>query len=121
MNASESRLQHGSVAKGVGDDLAAVALFDEQAFKQICGSHRPAVRHWESQVRNGSLQAVHKAAGSTLLLPAIGGHDAYCEFVRNRAARSLVSRLQARLAIRTDILPHLGQVSHAVRQAAPGQ
>ena len=42
---AEHQLQDGSLAERVGDDLEAAALLDEQAFKQICGSDRPAVRH----------------------------------------------------------------------------
>ena len=58
---TEHQLQNGSLAKGVGDDLKAAALLDEQAFKQIRGSDRPAVCLRGSQVRNASFEVVHEA------------------------------------------------------------
>ena len=54
---TEHQLQNGSLAKGVGNDLETAALLDEQAFKQIRGSDRPAVCHRESGNRRCAMQA----------------------------------------------------------------
>jgi hypothetical protein len=40
---AEHQLQNGSLAEGVGNDLEAVALLDEQTLKQICRADRPAM------------------------------------------------------------------------------
>jgi hypothetical protein len=66
----------------------AAALLDEQAFKQIRGSDRPAVCLRGSQVRNASFEVVHEAGNSTFLLlnawqVGEGLALAYTEYPRN--------------------------------------
>ena len=58
---TEHQLRNGSLAKSVGNDLEAAALLDDPAFKQIRGSDRPAGRHREPQVRNGSFEVVQQS------------------------------------------------------------
>src|SRR5262245_52318161 len=116
---AEHQLQNSSLTKGVGNDLEAAALLDEQALKQIRRADRPAMGHRELKVCDTGLEVVHETCDAAFLLPAVIGDNAGRELARDRAARRLVGRLYTCLELRPHILRHLGcQIAHTMRQAA---
>src|SRR5262249_56118018 len=66
---AEHQLQNSSLTKGVGNDLEAAALLDEQAFKQIHRADRPAMGHRELKVCDTGLEVVHETCDAAFLLP----------------------------------------------------
>jgi hypothetical protein len=84
---TEHQLQDLSLAKGVGDDLEAVALFDEEPLKQVRGANRPAVRHGEAEVCNAGFEVVHEASHTPFLIMAEVCNDAGGKLTGNGAVR----------------------------------
>ncbi len=80
------QLQDGSLAEGVGDNLEATALLDEQTLKQIRRADRAAVGDRESQVRDAGFEVVHEAGNRSVVLAAIIGNDPGRELARNGSA-----------------------------------
>src|SRR6266542_437349 len=116
---TKHQLEDRPLAEGIRDDLEAAALLNEQTLEQIRGPDRPAMGHWEAQVRDAGFEVVHEAHNRALVLLAVVGHDAGCKLAGNRPARRLVGRLGPHLELRPYILRQLGsQVAHAMRQAA---
>ena len=62
---AEHKLEDRLLAEGVGDDLEAPALLDEQALQEVGGqdADRPAVRDGHAQVRDAGLEVGGQALG----------------------------------------------------------
>jgi hypothetical protein len=76
---AEHQLQNSSLAKGVGNDLEAAALLDEQAFKQIRRADRPAMGHRELRRPRARAQARLGVYNERAQLPA--SPSEHCSFL----------------------------------------
>src|SRR5512132_220763 len=88
---AEHQLEHGLLAKGVGDDLQAPALLDEQTLEEVRRPDRPAVGDRHPQMRDAGLEVVREAAHGSGQLGREVGDDAGREIAGDGTRRRLVA------------------------------
>src|SRR6516164_1568916 len=65
---TEHQLQNRAFTEGIGNDLEATPLLNEQPLEQVGGADRSPMCHQEAQVGDAGFEVVHEAGNATLLL-----------------------------------------------------
>jgi hypothetical protein len=90
---AEHELQHRLLAEGVGDDLQAPPLLDEQPLEEVGGANRPTMADRQPEMGDAGPEVVAKAGDGTGQFGLVVFDDALGQVACDRPAGGLVGGL----------------------------